>query len=81
MKENDYSAIVLYLICRRKQKRYSQEKLARVLEVSLTTICNIEQMRMKPSLKLFIRMCTALDVSINLDIENEPLPYPTERIV
>ncbi|WP_458407704.1 helix-turn-helix domain-containing protein [Anaerotignum sp.] len=49
----------------RKQKGYSQEKLAKALNYGYTAIANYESGRNEPSLDDLIRLAEALDVTLD----------------
>ena len=49
----------------RKNNRYTQEKLAEKIEVSVRYISDIEQNRANPSYEVLIRICNLFRVSMN----------------
>jgi DNA-binding XRE family transcriptional regulator len=50
----------------RKNKGYTQEKLAEILDVNANTIKYIEQGRRIPSLPMLLRICWELDIEIKV---------------
>lgn len=62
----DYDEFITMMIIKRKSLNMSQEKLARALDVSKVTIANIEQLRQRPSFHLFMRICSALYLKIDI---------------
>lgn len=55
----------------RSEKHLTQEYLARVTEVNVSHISNIETNKVKVSLTLLVGICNALDVTMDYLLENE----------
>ena len=49
---------------KRKEKGLSQERLAKLVQVSQTFIAEIESGRKKPSVDVLMRICAVLDISL-----------------
>lgn len=49
---------------RRKEKGLSQERLAKLVQVSQPFIAEIESGRKKPSVDVLMRICAVLDISL-----------------
>ena len=49
---------------KRKEKRLSQERLAKLVQVSQPFIAEIESGRKKPSVDVLMRICAVLDISL-----------------
>ena len=49
---------------KRKEKGLSQERLAKLVQVSQPFIAEIESGRKKPSVDVLIRICAVLDISL-----------------
>ena len=49
---------------KRKEKGLSQERLAKLVQVSQPFIAEIESGRKKPSVDLLMRICAVLDISL-----------------
>ena len=49
---------------KRKEKGLSQERLAKLLQVSQPFIAEIESGRKKPSVDVLMRICAVLDISL-----------------
>ena len=49
---------------KRKEKGLSQERLAKLVQVSQPFIAEIESGRKKPSVDVLMRMCAVLDISL-----------------
>ena len=49
---------------KRKEKGLSQERLAKLVQVSQPFIAEIESGRKKPSVDVLMRICAVLDVSL-----------------
>ena len=49
---------------KRKEKGLSQERLAKVVQVSQPFIAEIESGRKKPSVDVLMRICAVLDISL-----------------
>ena len=49
---------------KRKEKGLSQERLAKLVQVSQPFIAEIESGRKKPSLDVLMRICAVLDISL-----------------
>ena len=48
----------------RKEKGLSQERLAKLVQVSQPSIAEIESGRKKPSVDVLMRICAVLDISL-----------------
>lgn len=59
----DYTAMGNRMRMARKEKGYTQEKLAEIVEVTPGHIGSIERGRAKIGLETFVRICRALDVT------------------
>ena len=55
---------------KRKEKGLSQERLAKLVQVSQPFIAEIESGRKKPSVDVLMRICAVLDIS--LFVNGEP---------
>lgn len=55
----------------RKIKNLSQAKLARISKVSQSMICDIENEKINPSVKIIKRLASALEVSVAELLEEE----------
>lgn len=55
----------------RNDKHLTQEFLANKTDVNVTHISNIETNKVKVSLTLLVRICNALDVTLDYLLENE----------
>lgn len=51
-------------------RKVSQEELAELADISVDTISNIERGRFMPSLKTFVKLCNALELSPNEILED-----------
>ena len=49
---------------KRKEKELSQERLAKLVQVSQPFIAEIESGRKKPSVDVLMRICAVLDISL-----------------
>ena len=49
---------------KRKEKGLSQERLAKLVQVSQPVIAEIESGRKKPSVDVLMRICAVLDISL-----------------
>ena len=49
---------------KRKEKGLSQERLAKLVQVSQPCIAEIESGRKKPSVDVLMRICAVLDISL-----------------
>ena len=49
---------------KRKEKGLSQERLAKLVQVSQPFIAEIESCRKKPSVDVLMRICAVLDISL-----------------
>lgn len=49
---------------KRKEKGLSQERLAKLVQVSQPFIAEIESGRKKPSVDVLVRICAVLDISL-----------------
>ena len=49
---------------KRKEKGLSQERLAKLVQVSQPFIAEIESGRKKPSVDVLMRICSVLDISL-----------------
>ena len=49
---------------KRKEKGLSQERLAKLVQVSQPFIAEIESGRKKPSVEVLMRICAVLDISL-----------------
>ena len=49
---------------KRKEKGLSQERLAKLVQVSQPFIAEIERGRKKPSVDVLMRICAVLDISL-----------------
>ena len=49
---------------KRKEKGWSQERLAKLVQVSQPFIAEIESGRKKPSVDVLMRICAVLDISL-----------------
>ena len=49
---------------KRKEKGLSQERLAKLVQVSQPFIADIESGRKKPSVDVLMRICAVLDISL-----------------
>ena len=49
---------------KRKEKGLSQERLAKLVQVSQPFIAEIESGRKKPSVDVLLRICAVLDISL-----------------
>ena len=49
---------------KRKEKGLSQERLAKLVQVSQPFIAEIESGRKKPSVDVLMRICAVLDISV-----------------
>ena len=49
---------------KRKEKGLSQERLAKLVQVSQPFIAEIESGRKKPSVDVLMRLCAVLDISL-----------------
>ena len=49
---------------KRKEKGLSQERLAKLVQVSQPFIAEIESVRKKPSVDVLMRICAVLDISL-----------------
>ena len=49
---------------KRKEKALSQERLAKLVQVSQPFIAEIESGRKKPSVDVLMRICAVLDISL-----------------
>lgn len=49
---------------KRKEKGLSQERLAKLIQVSQPFIAEIESGRKKPSVDVLMRICAVLDISL-----------------
>ena len=57
----DYRALIRE---KRKEKGLSQERLAKLVQVSQPFIAEIESGRKKPSVDVLMRICAVLDISL-----------------
>ena len=55
----------------RIEKHFTQEYLAEYTNVNVSHISNIENNKVKISLTLLIKICNALDVSVDYILQNE----------
>jgi transcriptional regulator with XRE-family HTH domain len=58
----DYNAIGQRIKKVRKQKRFTQEKLAEILEISTVYISQVENGKTKLSLEMLVRIANLLDI-------------------
>ena len=58
---NDYRTLIRE---KRKEKGLSQERLAKLVQVSQPFIAEIESGRKKPSVDVLMRICAVLDISL-----------------
>ena len=54
---------------KRKEKGLSQERLAKLVQVSQPFIAEIESGRKKPSVDVLMRICAVLDISLFGNVE------------
>lgn len=71
MKELDFKLIGQRIKEVRSEKHLTQEYLAKVTDVNVSHISNIETNKVKVSLTLLVGICNALDVTIDYLLENE----------
>lgn len=71
MKELDFRLIGQRIKEIRIEKRLTQEYLAKMTDVNVSHISNIETNKVKISLTLLVGICNALDVTIDYLLENE----------
>lgn len=71
MKELDFRLIGQRIKEIRMEKRLTQEYLAKMTDVNVSHISNIETNKVKISLTLLVGICNALDVTIDYLLENE----------
>lgn len=71
MKELDFRLIGQRIKEIRTEKRLTQEYLAKMTDVNVSHISNIETNKVKISLTLLVGICNALDVTIDYLLENE----------
>ena len=57
----DYRTLIR---AKRKEKGLSQERLAKLVQVSQPFIAEIESGRKKPSVDVLMRICAVLDISL-----------------
>ena len=57
----DYRTLIME---KRKEKGLSQERLAKLVQVSQPFIAEIESGRKKPSVDVLMRICAVLDISL-----------------
>ena len=71
MKELDFRLIGQRIKEIRIEKRLTQEYIAKMTDVNVSHISNIETNKVKVSLTLLVGICNALDVTIDYLLENE----------
>ncbi len=71
MKELDFKLIGQRIKEIRTEKHLTQEYLAKVTDVNVSHISNIETNKVKVSLTLLVGICNALDITIDYLLENE----------
>lgn len=71
MKELDFALIGQRIKEVRIEKKLTQEYIAKVTDVNVSHISNIETNKVKVSLTLLIGICNALDVTLDYLLENE----------
>ena len=71
MLELDFALIGQRIKEVRSEKHLTQEYLAKVTEVNVSHISNIETNKVKVSLTLLVGICNALDVTMDYLLENE----------
>ena len=71
MKELDFSLIGQRIKEVRSEKKLTQEYLAKMTDVNVSHISNIETNKVKVSLTLLVGICNALDVTLDYLLENE----------
>ena len=71
MKELDFRLIGQRIKEIRTEKRLTQEYLAKMTDVNVSHISNIETNKVKISLTLLVGICNAMDVTIDYLLENE----------
>ena len=61
IRDRDYRTLIRE---KRKEKGLSQERLAKLVQVSQPFIAEIESGRKKPSVDVLMRICAVLDISL-----------------
>lgn len=73
----DYTAIGLRIRKLRKQKLWTQEKLAEKAEIAPDYLCRIELGRKRPSLTTILLIANALDTTVDdllIDVQKRNMP-------
>ena len=71
MQELDFKFIGQRIKEVRNEKHLTQEYLAKVTDVNVSHISNVETNKVRVSLTLLVGICNALDVSLDYLLENE----------
>ena len=64
----------------RNEKKITQEELAEMAEISVGYISNIETAKKKVSLTTIIKICNALDISLNSLLLGNPVTYSNNEL-